>query len=215
MSLGDLDGLAASFVNQIFPDNSAACASKKANLAVVAVSEPPTKQAQLFAWVGAIKPLSLGHGSLLSQHEVHRPATPDMRPRRSAVGQHVAVVTTDFFQGVRKDGQAVEGSVVVDGLRRGDHLGREPGVVEDDGAEWVAEDVTEYFTETWIFGRPSWGEPEHYLKYSAPGRSPRWRQGWFQRQLHSGTKRSFHIQFSQLPICVALPQISRVFLVDG
>jgi len=47
-----------------------------------------------------------------------------------------------FFQGIGQDGQAVEGSVVVDAFGEGVHGRRLPRGVERDGAKRIAEDAT-------------------------------------------------------------------------
>src|SRR5438477_2682646 len=69
-----------------------------------------------------------------------------MLARLAALGEDVGVVTAGVFQGVGKDGQAVEGPVVVDGLGELDQGGvvpDEPGRVDGNGAEWVGEDFVE------------------------------------------------------------------------
>jgi hypothetical protein len=58
----------------------------------------------------------LGHRLRITQKQVQRPATPDMDSRLATVVQDVIVVAASFLKGVSEDGQAVEGSVVVDGL---------------------------------------------------------------------------------------------------
>lgn len=53
------------------------------------------------------------------------------------------VGTSCFFEFVNKEGELVEGAVVVDSLCQGFNGGRKPGGVEGDGVEGIAEDVTE------------------------------------------------------------------------
>ena len=52
----------------------------------------------------------------LTQDQIHDLATSDVWRFVSAVAQNVGVVAARFFQGVGKDGEPVERSVVVDGL---------------------------------------------------------------------------------------------------
>src|SRR5260370_1202871 len=66
-----------------------------------------------------------------------------MRPVGSAMGKNIAVVAAGLFEGVGEDRQAVEGPVLVHGLGKSSDRGREPTRVESDGAEGVAENVTQ------------------------------------------------------------------------
>lgn len=52
------------------------------------------------------------------------------------------VVATGVLKGIRENGHSVEGAVFVDSLSEREYGGAEPGRVESDGAEGVAEDVT-------------------------------------------------------------------------
>jgi len=57
--------------------------------------------------------------------------------------QNFRIVAACFFQGIGKGRKADEGPVVVDLLGQMDHLGGEPGGVEGDGVEGIADDVTD------------------------------------------------------------------------
>ena len=59
------------------------------------------------------------------------------------MGQNNGVGAARFLQGVGQDGQAVEGSVVVSYLGKADHPEAEPGGIEADDTEGVAENVVE------------------------------------------------------------------------
>jgi hypothetical protein len=59
------------------------------------------------------------------------------------MAQDFRVGTSGFFQGVGEDAHLVKGAVDVDCLRESFHLGGEPRGVDGDGAERIAEDVTE------------------------------------------------------------------------
>ncbi len=64
----------------------------------------------------------------------------------AAVIQNVGVGAAGFFKGIGQDGHTVEGTLIVDGL--GDFLHRavvlgQPRAMDGDGAEGIAEDVTE------------------------------------------------------------------------
>ena len=90
--------------------------------------------------------------SLISEKEIDRPTAPDVRPRSPEVAQDVGVVAAGFFQGVGEDGEAGaiefarrQGTLVVAGLGEGDHGWSEPGWIDGDGSEGVAENVMEKF----------------------------------------------------------------------
>src|SRR4051794_16460753 len=77
-------------------------------------------------------------GSLLPQQEVHDPAAPHMLAGLSAVAEDVRVGAAGVFEGVRENGQVLEGAVVVDVA--GDGRDRaavpaQPSRVNRDGAE--------------------------------------------------------------------------------
>ena len=59
------------------------------------------------------------------------------------MAQDVLVAATCFRKGVGQFRHPLEGTVIVDGLGEGFHFGDEPRGVEGDGAEGVAEDVTQ------------------------------------------------------------------------
>src|SRR5262249_21263206 len=84
-----------------------------------------------------------GSGLFLPQHQIDHPAPANMLARLSAVVQDVGIVAAGIFEGVGEDGQAVEGSVVVDRLGQGDDVRCSAGGVESDRAEGVAEDVSD------------------------------------------------------------------------
>jgi hypothetical protein len=64
-----------------------------------------------------------------------------MLARLPAVVQDIGIVAAGVFESVSKDGEAVEGSVIVDGLGQGGDVRRSPGGVERDGAEKGSEDA--------------------------------------------------------------------------
>jgi hypothetical protein len=61
----------------------------------------------------------------------------------AAVGEDVRVVAAGVFEGIGQDRHAVEGTVVVDAASERDDGGREPGGIDGDGPEGIAEDVAE------------------------------------------------------------------------
>src|SRR5262245_6909080 len=89
-------------------------------------------------------------GLLLTQDCVHDPAPPYMFPMLAAMVEDVGVVAARFFQGVSKDGEpdvvqwaGGEKPVIVSGLCQVQHGGRQPSGGERNGAEGVAEDLTQ------------------------------------------------------------------------
>src|SRR4029077_5276851 len=76
-------------------------------------------------------------------HQIHHPATSDMRPLSPAVRQYVGIRATGSFEGVGQVRHAVECTLAVDAHCQGDDFGRSPSGFKGDGAEGVAEDVTE------------------------------------------------------------------------
>jgi len=54
--------------------------------------------------------------SRFAEEKVHHPATPDVWPWLPAVAEDVGIRAPGVFKGVGQDGQAVEGSLIVDGL---------------------------------------------------------------------------------------------------
>jgi hypothetical protein len=67
-----------------------------------------------------------------------------MRPRPTQVTEQLGVGAAGILQGVGEDGQAVEGALLVDGLREFLHqssVQESPGRVDDGRAEPVAEDI--------------------------------------------------------------------------
>src|SRR5262249_43800714 len=83
--------------------------------------------------------------SLLTQHQVHRPAPSDMLAGLAAVVQDVGVIAGGVFEGVGEDGKTVEGAVIVDGLGQCGDVRRSPGRIDGDGTEGVAEELTKQF----------------------------------------------------------------------
>jgi hypothetical protein len=86
------------------------------------------------------------NGLLLAQDQVHDPASPNMRPRRSAMAQDCVVIAPSFVKGIRQFWHPVEGPVFVGRLRQVDHCGREASGVEGNRAKGVAEEITEEAT---------------------------------------------------------------------
>src|SRR5262249_30185515 len=80
---------------------------------------------------------------LLAQHQVRHPAPADMLTLLPAMVQNVAVVAAGVFESISEDREAVECALVVDRLDELLGCGREPGGIECDGAEGVAEDAAE------------------------------------------------------------------------
>jgi hypothetical protein len=71
--------------------------------------------------VNASQPRFFRHErSLLSKHQIHNPAPTNMVTTLTAMRQDVRVVAPGVFEGVSDDGEAVEGSIVVDGLGQSD-----------------------------------------------------------------------------------------------
>ncbi len=66
-----------------------------------------------------------------------------MSPWLSAVAEDVLVVAPGILKGIGQNGHAVEGTLGVDSAGEGNDGGREPNWVKGDGAEGVAEDITE------------------------------------------------------------------------
>src|SRR5262245_47192542 len=92
-----------------------------------------------------------------SETIINDPAAADVRPRPAAVGEAGGVGAAGLFQGVGQDRQAVEGAVVVDGLRQlwdSAVLPRQPGGVGNRRAEWVAENIAEDWQRVQDVGMP-------------------------------------------------------------
>ncbi|MHB1426128.1 MAG: hypothetical protein ACYC3I_23440 [Gemmataceae bacterium] len=53
---------------------------------------------------------------LLPQDQVHDPAAPHMHSWLAAVGQHVGVMATGFFEDIGQDRHPVKGTILVDAL---------------------------------------------------------------------------------------------------
>ncbi len=70
--------------------------------------------------------------SLSSRQQVNHPATPDMRPFTSAVGQDVVVVATGVLKGIGQDRQPVKSTRLVNALGKCDDGRREPRGIDDD-----------------------------------------------------------------------------------
>jgi hypothetical protein len=95
---------------------------------------------------------------LLGEDEVHHPAAAHMRPRRTQMFDNVNARAARFLQRVGQNGEpraiqlaAWQGAVIVGGLRDlhdGAVVPRAPGGIDGDGAEWVAEDVSQ--VDRWV-----------------------------------------------------------------
>jgi hypothetical protein len=83
------------------------------------------------------------YSSIPSQYQIQCPTPAAMLAGFSKVVQDVVVVAPGVLKGIGKDGEAVEGFVGVDAVGENKDGRREPGGVECDRAEEVAEDVTE------------------------------------------------------------------------
>lgn len=66
-----------------------------------------------------------------------------MRPVAAAVVQNLGVVTLSIFEGISQDRQAIEVTILVDRMRQGYDIRRQPARINPHGAERVAEDVVE------------------------------------------------------------------------
>ena len=75
------------------------------------------------------------------RQNVDNPASPDVWTRSSAVVENIGVFAPGILESVGEDRKAVEGSIGVDAFGEGKDGRGEPGWVEGDGAEGVAEDV--------------------------------------------------------------------------
>ena len=74
---------------------------------------------------------------LLAKKQIHDPAPSDVLARLPAVVQDVGVVAAGVFEGVGEDGQAIEGTFVVDGLSQGGDVAGEPRLFDSHGTEWI------------------------------------------------------------------------------
>src|SRR5262245_16121858 len=71
---------------------------------------------------------------LLAQKKVYNPASTDVIPWLAAVTEDVGVGATCFLQGISQDGQAIEGSLIVNGLGKswdGATVPRQPSRIND------------------------------------------------------------------------------------
>src|SRR5437879_5828271 len=83
---------------------------------------------------------------LLSTQQIQKPATPVVRPFAAAVREDVGVRATGVFQSISEDGELVEGTLFVDGLRYfGDRalVPGQPGGVDGGWPRAVANDLFE------------------------------------------------------------------------
>src|SRR5262249_33529804 len=91
--------------------------------------------------------------SLLAQHQIHHPAAANVLARLSAMVQDFGVIATSLLESGGENGQAVEGTLIVDGLCEGGDVCCSPGRSDGDRAERVAEEVAEKVTLD-RFGNP-------------------------------------------------------------
>src|SRR2546425_12184336 len=82
-------------------------------------------------------------GLLPSRQQVNYPTTPNVFTRLSAVAEDVFFVAPGVLKCVGKDRHSVKGTILVDAFGKNANVGREPRWFNDDGAEGVAEDVSE------------------------------------------------------------------------
>src|SRR5690242_439503 len=114
--------------------------------------------------------------SRLAEDGVDGPAAADMRPLAAAVLHEVVVVATGVEQGVGKDGQAVEGALLVDALRdlrNGAVVPAEPSRLEAGiRAKGDLEDLTE---QSGLVRQPlgTYAVDSEYLPADIPG-GPKW-----------------------------------------
>jgi hypothetical protein len=66
-----------------------------------------------------------------------------MRAVAPAMGEHIRVVATGFLQRVGQDWQAAERAIGVDAVGEREDRGRAPARIDGDGAEGIAEDVSD------------------------------------------------------------------------
>src|SRR5262245_14258038 len=84
---------------------------------------------------------SEGNRSGLAEHEVNRPATEEVRPCAAAMAEDIRVVHACFFQGVGKDWQVREATLIVDSPRKAHH-----GRCKRGGEHrYLVEQVAKYF----------------------------------------------------------------------
>ena len=77
----------------------------------------------------------------LPQHQIDHPAAANVFTRLPAMEQYIRVCTANFFEGIRKDRQSVEGTILVDVRSDGLDGGSQPCGIGDDRPEGVAEDT--------------------------------------------------------------------------
>ena len=80
----------------------------------------------------------------LTKHQIDHPTTSDVWPFRTAVVKDVGVVAACVLECVGQDWQPIEGALGVNASCKGNDGRREPRRIGDEGAEWVAKDVTNY-----------------------------------------------------------------------
>jgi hypothetical protein len=79
--------------------------------------------------------------SLLPKDEVERPATSDMFSGLSKVAQDVLKGASSLFQSIGQNGEALKGTLLVDGRSEFLHGRSKPDGFKNDGAERIAENV--------------------------------------------------------------------------
>src|SRR3954453_19497516 len=88
------------------------------------------------------------------EQSIDDPAAAGVRPRLSAVAQHLGMSATGSFQAVGQGREAVEGAIIVDSLSEPHDGRRQPGWIERDGAEGIADDVAEQRGQGGVQVRP-------------------------------------------------------------
>ena len=79
---------------------------------------------------------------LLAQHQVHDPASANVRHRSIAtVVQYITAVAPGVLEGVSQNRHPVEGAMFVDAAGQHQHVGSEPRGIRRDRAKRIAKDV--------------------------------------------------------------------------
>src|SRR5262249_22250587 len=92
--------------------------------------------------------------SFLAENQINDPAAPHMFCWLAAVVQNVGVGAACLFESIGKNGHSVKGFFIIDGLSESGHVGCQPGSIDGDRTEGVAEDVTDQGAFAWYI-RPT------------------------------------------------------------
>ena len=78
-------------------------------------------------------------GLFLPKHQIHHPASANVRHVTATVVQYVGVVAAGILECVGKNGHEFKGTILVDAFGKGNDIRREPRGSNRDGATGVAE----------------------------------------------------------------------------